>query len=129
MSLATPNGILARHGAVWLTMVGMAVGGISWALGLAAKVDSQQEQIAALQAEVANRREAMALIEGNQKDIARNEAAIDELKRILELRGTIRETFARITEHLRTLDERVVQLERALGWRGERWPDTGPDVR
>ena len=93
-------------------MLGMAVGGISWVLGLAGKVESNQEQIAALQAEIANRRGAMSLIESVQRDITRIEVEIDELQRVLDLRGNIREAFARITEHVRTLDERIVHLER-----------------
>ena len=67
------SNVFNKYGAVWLTMLGMAVGGISWVFGLAGKVESNQEQIAALQEEVANRRGAMSLIESVQRDVARLE--------------------------------------------------------
>ena len=113
------SGLLARHGAVWLTMLGMAVGGISWVLGLAGQVDNQREQIVALQAEVANRRGAMNLIEGVQRDVARLERAQERIVEELEVREVYKETLVRLSEHLRTVDERLQQLERAAGRRSE----------
>ena len=71
---AAVNGaIRAVHGAVWIALIGMAVGGISWAVGLAGKVENQQEQIAALQANVSRAARCMDFIEIMQRDVARLE--------------------------------------------------------
>jgi peptidoglycan hydrolase CwlO-like protein len=122
-----------RHGAVWLTMLGMAVGGIWWAAGLAGKVENQQAQISALQAEVANRRGVIDLVENVQRDVARLERAQDRLHEEVDKRADegegYKELIARMAEHLRTLDERMAQVERSFGWRAERGLGSGPDAR
>jgi predicted nucleic acid-binding Zn-ribbon protein len=110
-------------------MAAMAVAGISWALGLAGKVESQQEQIAALQAEVANRRGAMNLIEGAQRDLARLEREIEQIQQTLERTRQVASDYkikiAQMDEHLEAVDERLLQVERAFGWRSEQGSERG----
>ena len=89
---ATSDGPLARHGAVWITMLGMAAGGIYWLAALFEKVENQQVQIASLQG-VANRRGAMDAIGNIQEDIVRLERGHDRLHEELDKRGMEREDY------------------------------------
>ena len=65
------SSLVVRHGAVWLTMLGMAVGGIWWAAGLAGKVENQQVQISVLQATVSERSRVLNLVESMQRDVTK----------------------------------------------------------
>ena len=114
--MPTPNGAFVRHGAVWIALLGMLVTGI-WR---AAVIDGDVQD---LKDEVERRRSAMAMIEGNQRDIARNateivevrqrlEQAVKEIEEVLDRRVEVRGSFERLVEHVRTLDQRVVHLER-----------------
>ena len=134
------SSLVVRHGAVWLTMLGMAVGGIWWAAGLAGKVENQQAQIAALQATVSERSSVLNKIEGIERDVARLETRQERIHEDLDgfqsQREDYREIIGRQGEHLEAtdarlerMDDRLVQVERMLGWRSERGPGTGPDER
>ena len=65
-----------------------------------------------------------------QEDIVRLERGHDRLHEELDKRGMEREDYkeaiARMAEHLRTVDDRLVQAERALGWRDHyQWDERG----
>ena len=105
METQRDSSLLSKYGALWVAVLTLAVGGIWWAAALSGDVQGLKD-------EVERRRSAMAMIEGNQRDIARLEAAIDEIETLLDRRVDVRGEFERVKEHLRTLDERMVQLER-----------------
>ena len=99
------NGTLVRHGALWLALLMQAGASIWWAAGISGDVRTLKE-------EIERRRGAMAIIEGIHKDVARLENKIARIEEILDRRGDWRAKIAQIEEHLRTLDDRVVGLEK-----------------
>jgi hypothetical protein len=118
-------GLFVRHGAVWLTMLGMAVGGIWWAAGLAGKVENQQIQIIALQAAFSERGKVVNQVEGMQRDVTRLENRQEQIREELDERSEYEQVIARQGAHIEALDmrmgrmdERLLQVERAFGRQG-----------
>lgn len=99
------NGTLARYGALWLALLAQFGASIWWAAGISSDVKTMRE-------EIESRRGALAIIDGIQRDVDRIEEELTRVDKILEIRGDLRAKLAQIEEHLRTLDDRVVRLER-----------------
>ena len=126
------SNLFNRPGAgIWLTIVTLTLSGVVWAIRLAATVENQQVQIAALQATVSARSQVLNLVESMQKDVTRLEARQEQIRIELDefrsQREDYREVIGRESEHLEAVeerlervDERVLHVERAFGWRAER---------
>ena len=100
-------------------MLGMAAGGIYWLAALFEKVENQQVQIASLQGGGEQAR-SHGCHRKHPEDIVRLERGHDRLHEELDKRGMEREDYRKrshVWPSAGTVDDRLVQAERALGWR------------